>query len=553
MVTGVQWWRRGLAGRLGRATACVVGLTLAGALSRPASAAPGVADRLGGIEAQGPASRSVTALHHNPAMLAAMRSTALHVAMSVAIAQLRIRRNAIDGTTGAPESGLQDPTNLLNLSPGWFVGGTLYLDPWAVGIGVYDLSSRYQLASADPFRYHLSPDPDASCLDLRLSACPPNGGRVSYRHDTTVALAYNGGLFQLGAAAHFPMVRERFAFDTDSELLRRPGDTPVVECQDKEDPACAERVGFKGYTQWLPRNGAPAGFDVAVSVGMAVSLANDRVTIGARYRTFPLRRGGEVQLGGVGVVCRPEVSGVDAGGDGLPPCTSPEPVNATLRQRLPQQFSVGASALLGATRQWRVDANLFWADLCPGGLRAGSCADDGNQQLRLVGLARRGVALSEQTLYRGLADMYGADVFARLRPNLAEAGLPRTLSRLYVLMAGHLRSPGVQRGATSAASSEGWRIGGSVGTRLKLRRTELAFVPGYGLDVELPRRVDPGSARFDPLAATGFTNSDGDLNSSGADAVLAGRGRPTNAGRYLGLVHTLSLSILWGEPGATLE
>mgnify|MGYP001417497904 CR=1 FL=1 len=534
---------------------CLAAVAFVGAatIGQAAGAAPGVADRLGGIEAQGPASRSVTALHHNPAMLAAMRATAAQVALSVAVAQQRIRRNAIDGATGAPTDALDAPTSLLGASPGWFVGGTLYLDPWAVGVGVYDLSSRYQLASAEPFRYHLSPDPDVGCLDLSPARCPPNGGRVSYRHDTTIALAYNGGLFQLGAAAHFPMVRERFAFDTDTELLRRPMDEVGVECDDKEDPDCAERIGFKGWTHWVPRNGAPPGLDVAVSVGVAVSLANDRVTLGARYRSFPLRRGGEVQLGGVGVLCRPEVSGTQLGTDGPESCDAPSSVSATLRQKLPQQLAFGASALLGATRQWRVDANLFWADLCPGGLLAGSCPDDGNQQLRLVGLARRGASQSEQTLYRGLADVYGADVFARLRPNVGSKGLPRSLSRLYVLMAGHVRSPAVQRAATTAANPEGWRLGASVGTRLKLRRTELTFVPGYGLDVELPRRVRPSTAAFDPVAATDFIDSQGDLNAAGADAVLAGLGRPTNAGRYFGLVHTLSLAIHWGEASATLE
>src|SRR5262245_17533690 len=45
--------------------ALAVGLVTSGV----AQAAPGQALRLGGIEQQGPASRAVTALHHNPAML----------------------------------------------------------------------------------------------------------------------------------------------------------------------------------------------------------------------------------------------------------------------------------------------------------------------------------------------------------------------------------------------------------------------------------------------------------------------------------------------------
>ena len=45
--------------------------------SSPAHAAPGQGLRLGGIEPQGPATRAVTALYHNPAMLAAIPGIAV--------------------------------------------------------------------------------------------------------------------------------------------------------------------------------------------------------------------------------------------------------------------------------------------------------------------------------------------------------------------------------------------------------------------------------------------------------------------------------------------
>jgi hypothetical protein len=514
-------------------------------LSTTAAAAPGVASRLGGIEPSGPASRAVTGLHHNPAMLAAMRSTTIHASLSFGAEQLRIRRNAIDPSTGEPLSSLQDPTNVLNGNVGYFIGGSLYLDPWAVGLGVYDLSSRYRLASADPLRFHLAPDPDVGCLDPTLQRCPPNGGQLSYRHDLTVALAYNGGLFQLGAAGHFPMVRERVAFDNDTELQPAPDPGLVtVRCDDKEAAACAERVGFKGWTHWIARGDTPPGFDFALTVGAALSLSNDRITLGLRYRTFPLRRGGEVLLGGVALVCRPDPqSAATAVEDNVPPCATAQPVGATLRQRLPQEVGIGGSFVLGRSQLWRVDTNLYWADLCPGGATPGDCPDDGNQTVRLVGLERARFVLPEFTRYRGLSDVIGADVFARYRAK----------TNIYVLFAGHLSSPGTQRAATTAATSDGWRLGTSVGARVRVRRTEVLLVPGYGLDLDLPRRVRPSEAAFDPAAATAFVGSGNDLNASGADLVLDGRGRPTNAGRYFGMLHTLSLAVLWGERSSTLD
>lgn len=515
-------------------------LAIAAGLAAPglAGAAPGQGLRLGGIEPQGPASRAVTAIHHNPAMLAAIPGTAVHASFSTGVEQQRIQRNAIDAATGEPLPELQTPTSLAHLGLGYFVGASLYFDPIAVGVGVYDLGSRYRLTSAGPLRYHLAPDPDPGCLRLGLSRCPPNGGSVTSRHDVTTALAWNGGRVKLGAALHLPIVRERFAFDDDTELSSL-GDASTIECPDKEDPGCTERVGFKGWTQWFPRDGAPSGFDFALTVGAAIGLANDTVTLGARYRSPPLRRGGEVLLGGVGLVCRPEAEIQPEGdqGDQVPPCEVADPVGATLRERLPQELALGGSFLLGRSRQWRLDLNLYWMDLCPGGLRATQCPTGGNQTLRLIGLDRRSVTLPELSRFRGKADLYGLDAFARYRAQ----------SNLFVLFATHLASPAVRRGATTASDDEGWRLGTSLGVRLRLPRADLVLVPGYGFDMLLPRKVEPGDALLSPAAATAFDTGSGDINAPGAAGVLDGRGRPTNAGSYLGMLHTVSFAVMWGE------
>ena len=49
------------------------------------------------------------------------------------------------------------------------------------------------------------------------------------------------------------------------------------------------------------------------------------------------------------------------------------------------------------------------------------------------------------------------------------------------------------------------------------------------------------------LAAAAFNASGGDLNTPEAALVLAGRGRPSNAGRYTGAVHTFMLGLRWSE------
>jgi len=471
-------------------------------------------------------------------MLAAIPGTALHASVSLGVHQQRVQRNVTDPTTGEATGELSQPTWLRNGGASFFAGASFYFDPIAVGFGVYDLGSRFQLGSDDPLRYHLAPDPDPQCLSPGLDRCPPNGGAVSSRQDFTAALAWNGGPIKLGAALHLPRVRERFAFDNDTELTP-PRDGDTVQCEDKEDPACAERVGFKGWTQWIPRDGGPSGFDFALTVGASLSLANDTITLGARYRSPPLRRKGEVVLGGVGLVCRPDA---DSGAEGeqldqVPGCDVARPVGASLRMQLPQHFALGGSFLLGRSRLWRLDFNLYWMDLCPGGVRATRCPTQGTQSLRLIGLDRQSFALPEFSRFRGTSDLYGLDVFTRYRLK----------SNLYVIAAAHLASPAVRRAATSAAFDEGWRAGTSMGVHLRLPRTDLVIVPGYGFDMLLPRRVQPGDALYSPSAATAFEAGTGDINAAEADAVLQGRGRPSNAGRYLSLLHTISFALMRGE------
>jgi hypothetical protein len=507
------------------------------ALPSTVEAAPGQALRMAGPEAQGPASRAVTALHHNPAMLAALQATAVQATASGGLDQLRVRRYAIDGATGVPGGSLDSPTSLLNPSGGFFAGASFYFDPVAFGVGYYDLGSMTRLISADPLRYHLAPDPDPGCLNPDLGACPPNGGAVSSWQDLTLALALNRGFIHFGAGVHFPRLRERFAYDDDTELRDLPEGVATARCDDKEDPLCAERVGFKGWTQWIARPGAPAGFDAALTFGVALELARDKVTLGARYRTFPLRRAGRVALGGEGLVCRPDSDTDSQNPDVVPSCDNAKPVRASLTMRIPQQVAIGGSFVLGRSELWRVDTNLYWIDYCAGGLRAGSCAHNGDQQLRLSGLNRNTFVLPELTRHRGLQDVYGMELSVkyRIRSNTA------------ILFGTNASSPSVKRDSQTAAWGEGWRVGLSAGARFRMRATNVTLTPGYGLDVLTPRNVSGSRAVFDPSAATDFVDSGSDLNSAGADAVIYGRARPTNAGRYFGMLHTFSLSLSWGE------
>ena len=525
--------------RLVPVAAAAVAWALAAAVATEAHAVPRAPSRLGGVRAQGPATPAVTALHHNPAMLGAVRGTAFQVAVTGVLEQQRIERLAIDGATGSPTAAGGGRTSLLQPGFGYFIGGSVHFDPITIGAGFYDLGSSMQPTGATTLRYHLAPDPDRGCLRVGLGRCAPNCGQVTLRQDATFAIAYDGGVFQLGFGLHFPRVRERFAFDNDTTLATNPDERG--SCTDKEDPACAERIGFKGWTQWIPRNGAPPGFDAALSFGFGLQLANGTVRLGGRYRTFPLRRAGAVALGGVSIVCRPD-DGASGSATGVASCSAVQPIRATLTERLAQEAALGGSFALGRHRDWQLDLGLYWLDLCQGGVRRDHCADDGEQTLRLVGLDRRAFVLPEFTRYRGLQDVYGADAYVSYRAH----------AQATVLFAGHASTAAVRRDAITAAMFGGPRVGLSAGADVRLRtrgrvRTTVVLTPGYGLDVTLPRRVSASRAAYSPAAAADFAAAGEDINAAGASTVLRGLARPTNTGNYFGLVHTLSFTVAWGD------
>jgi hypothetical protein len=126
-------------------------------------ATPGAGTRLGVAEAQGPAARSLTALHHNPAMLAGMPGTRVQLGATGGLDQRWIRRYAV-GPDGAPGGALGERESLLNPNVGYFAAASFYFEPFAFGFGVYDRGSQFDLQSTDAQRWHLAPDPDQSAL-----------------------------------------------------------------------------------------------------------------------------------------------------------------------------------------------------------------------------------------------------------------------------------------------------------------------------------------------------------------------------------------------------
>jgi hypothetical protein len=553
----------------------VVGLLagLAALTPRPATAGPGVANRLAGASAQGPASSSVTGIYHNPAMLGMLPGLSFETTARAGVDHLAIRRFGID-FDGEPTDALGSRVHLVNPVFDYFVGASFMLDPIAIGAAVHTFDSRFRIDSDPSLRYHLVPDSDLGCgADSRR--CPPlrQGGALEMRTDFDLALAWNALHFMsIGATAHFPRQRTYFARDVDSVLTGVNEDAGCdPQSASVENPACAERLSFRGNTRlrWFGLNQRPSTrLDFALTLGVAFSIRN-RATIGVRYRTQPLLAGGSTTLNGSAAVCLPDGASRDQ--STLASCEFATPVEATITETLPRELALGAAGEIG---NWKLDTNLYWIDRCPGRSDGrGGCDGRDARQLELVGLDADASTLPETTIYRGLRDVFGAELWARYRlDDLIGANLPyykvlcsggsegtdpatgkqiRCVPRVDLLLGAGFNSPGVRPSALTAASSDGWTVLATLGASFNLpgRNGTWSLIPGYGLDFLVPTRIGPNGLgpAFRPSQAIAYERSGADINSSAAAAVLAGRGQPTNAGVYTGAVHTISFAVRWSE------
>jgi hypothetical protein len=523
-----------------------------------------MARRLAGAEPQGPASRSVTALHHNPAMLARLQGAQAVAVVSGGVDHLALRRARLDAAGLA--SGTLGPTrHTVAPSFGYFTGASFRLDPFAVGIGVYDLGSRLRTDAPDEFSYHLAPRDDFGCGGDECAA-PRTGGAWDLRTDISLAFAWNAfDRAQVGLALHLPRLGVHLARDEDGALASTelPLSCGTLSDVDIEDPRCAVRVAFDGRMR-AGRGAIGTAVDLAFTIGLAVPIG-ERWNLGARFRTQPVLNRGSVVLDGTAVVCRP--GGGSAEASTLPSCEDAPRFAATVSEVLPREVAIGTSAELGDRRGVALDTNLYWVDACPGGRDPFSCRSAGSRTLNLVGFTGEGVVAPQTTLYRGRVDVFGFETWTRLRLATLRSALrdrtapgigpiATTMSeetaqelgpRIELVVGTNLRSPGTRPSALTAAESSGWLLGASLGASLEFprKRGSLFVVPGWSIDVLLPKRLDRGA--FDPAAALDFVASGRDINGPGADAWLDGRARPTNEGSIAGAAHAVMVSIRWAD------
>ena len=222
---------------------------------------------------------------------------------------------------------------------------------------------------------------------------------------------------------------------------------------------------------------------------------------------------------------------------------------------------MGTSVEMGARRQFTLDANLSWTDFCPGGLNPTECGGRDAPILSIVGLDQDAELLFEGPVYRGRSDAYGLELWGRyaferrggdgvVQPTGA-GKRARSKPNVALDFGAGFMSPAIRPSAITANDSYGWMLNGSIGAEVELRQRagSVILTPGYGIDVLLPVTIGPGGRTplYSTAAADNFAATGGDINGPGAKAVLQGRGRPSNGGRYVGASHLLTLTVRWAE------
>lgn len=492
-------------------------------------------------------------------MLTALPPFDLAVNIQGGLRQTSIRAQTRD-PRGIPLEGAQalGPwSHALNPGLNGFVAASADVDDLTIAIGFYTLGARLSPNASDNLREHAVGQSFTGCDANSDRTCARNtglGGNYEVRSDATLAVAWHLlPIFDVGLAMHFPFLALRRAHD---ELASNSGN----ECLDplgfrsREDGSltCNQRFVLDAGTRarFVARERDDASrIDFAVTAGIAVR-PHPRWQLGARFRFSPVLERGQYEIFGEAISCP-----LDDDGEPSSQCGDPTRTPVVVQQRLPMEAAFGAAVQLGPANTWRLDANLYWIDGCPGRGSASDCARASQRDLAATSTDTSPEArVHEKVLYRGLRDVFGLELWGERRLRTTRRpGAPSTSAQpgLDLLFGIAASTPTVIAGASTPTTLGGYWLSGSMGTRISLpmRNSSIELIPGYALDITLPVRIGEGGrdSTFDPRARREFELTGADISAPSAAAVLEGRARASNAGIHFELEHTLMLNLRWTQ------
>lgn len=487
-------------------------------VTRVASASPLDDPHVGGVGFGGPTSGDLDAVFWNPAALGLLEGSQAMAAGSAQIVRTTVRRAPVDPATGQPGGTRSFPSAAGGATAqplGWPPGpGGLV----AVGTSI---GKRVTLAVATyvPFvqvtRFEATPQGEAPTryhaldVDLRNVALVP-------------ALAFRvGSSLRIGAAPGFLFSSGRLVFDHDTAVaLGREGlggDCGGGAPCGAENPAAASRLRLE----------SPSGlFDTSPAFTLAAGVLWRRgpLDLALAYASRPLGRNGTVLIDADRVRVDRPARDLAAAGPLCPPERADGCISGQLSYRLPDVFT--AAGGFRPSERVELTASLRWMTF--------SLHD--RMTIRLVGPtggALRGGGLSDQVvLYRGFRDVYEARF--RVARRFGPAGGVRLGAGL------RASTSAVPEEAVSPAAVDGFVVEPAAMAELALGGS-LRLAAGYALGLMLP--VEASASIFDPRAAAACDDAGGDLELPACKTRLAGAARPTAAGSYRQVRHSLSIGL----------
>ncbi len=478
---------------------------------------------VGGVGFGGPTTGDLTSVYWNPAALSMISGTEFHMSGLLRVANTKVQRPQVNSTTGLPDPAL--PQQTLN------GGGTLWPKPWSPGPGWFagigaNVMGRFTLAVAAymPSYERLRYQPTAS----EQAAIGFHGLDMDLRNFALVpALAVRMGKFlHVGLAPGFLFAGGTMTFDEDTAINRgTPGltaDCGGMPCG-YENPAAIARYRLNAGTE--PFSTVPA-----FTLGGGIHYKRDSWSVGVAYASRALGNDGagvrlDIQEGGI----------TRAPNSALPsplcPSTPPLPpsptynaacINGQLSYRLPDAVMVGVT--WDKSERWSFTGIVRYQTFSQHDRMVLTLAGPSGSELGQNGLRSRLV------LDRGFQDR--VDVRARAVRSwnkVARAGVGMRVA-----------TSAVPLKQLTPMAVDGLTFEPFVMAEVKLKL--LTIRAGYAFGFMARRKVD--NSAFSSQAAVNCVDANYNLDNSNCVDLREGRARPTAAGTYSHLRHTLSLNLL---------
>ena len=446
----------------------------------PVLAGPLDDPHVGSLGFSGPTTGDLTAVYWNPAALGLLQGNQFMFGASLRATRVSVDRTPIDPMTGLPGGTQGFPSAVgrgFEQPIAWPPGPASFL---GVGAGV---ARRFALALAayTPFSQKLSFD---VATPTRYHLVSVDSRQLALVSGLAIELTDS---LQVGVAPGLLFSYGHLVFDEDTALATG------VENSD----------GAARYDLATAGTQAPSYFVVG-----GIHYRRAAWEAGLAYTSAPLGSGGTVKL----AMERSQVT--------PPPTTMTTDLSSEMRYRLPDLFTAGVT--WHATRHLDAVGIVRW-------VRYGSYDQI---KIRVVGPSSDGLlgrSLPDQlTLYRGFQDSWD------MRARLVHAPLP------WFRWSGTLRmeTSAVPEANVNAAAVDGLKLEPGLATEFTLGR-HLRIGAGYALTWMFP--VTVGTSVFNPAAAAACASAEGDLSLPACQTRLAGQARPTAAGSYKMLRHTLAL------------